>query len=82
MLIRSGFFPGLGQPALGRPAFVVVPCLYGILCVGRIAVAVWGAWGGQGNPLWQLAEVSHQTLQSLIGLEVFLIPFPLIVSFW
>lgn len=27
-------------------------------------------------------EVSHQTVQSLIGLEVFLIPFPFIVSPW
>lgn len=27
-------------------------------------------------------EVSHKTVQSLIGLEVFLIPFPFIVSSW
>lgn len=32
VLIRSEFFPGLGQPALGQPEFVVIPSIRNTVC--------------------------------------------------
>lgn len=66
--------PGDRQPSRSSPVCGEVSAW------GGPGLGCGGAWGGQGPSLWQLSEVSHQTFQSLIGLEVFLIPFPFIVS--
>lgn len=45
-------------------------------------MSVRGHGEGKAAHYGSCQEVSHQTVQSLIGLEVFLIPFPFIVSSW
>lgn len=78
VLVWSGFLSGLDQPAWYKQHSW--PSAYGAQCVGRTRDLGWGPWGEQAAPYGSCLEVSHQTVQSLISLEVLLIPFPFIVS--
>lgn len=69
-MIWSGLPPGLDQPPWSSRLFGEDWGL-GVESMGRAMQLIVGC-----------QEVSYQTVQSLIGLEVFLILFPFIVSSW
>lgn len=83
MFFQTSLESGLGSWILRLVDLVWIPPWPGPASL--VILSVWGPLGSMGRATLLIVscqEVSYQTVQSLIDLGVFLIPFPFIVSSW